>query len=79
MRSGSTYSLMTSVSRSWISALPGAVRRLAALRDDLHSTAAAWYVVELADRFCEGAADSHEAFRLLAEQLSNLPPNPRLR
>ena len=25
------------------------------LRNDLHSTAAAWYVVELADRFCEGA------------------------
>ena len=35
------------------------------LRNDLHSTAAAWYVVELTDRFCEGAADSHEAFRLL--------------
>ncbi len=42
------------------------------LRDDLHSTAAAWYVVELADRFCEGAADSHEAFRLLAQALSAL-------
>ena len=40
------------------------------LRNDLHSTAAAWYVVELADRFCEGAADSHEAFRLLAQALS---------
>src|ERR671916_571137 len=42
------------------------------LRDDLHSTAAAWYLVELADRFCEGAADSHEAFRLLAQALSAL-------
>ena len=42
------------------------------LRNDLHSTAAAWYVVELVDRFCEGAADSHEAFRLLAQALSAL-------
>ncbi|MGQ0608186.1 MAG: DNA repair protein RecO [Chloroflexota bacterium] len=42
------------------------------LRNDLHSTAAAWYVIELADRFCEGAADSHEAFRLLAQALSAL-------
>ena len=42
------------------------------LRNDLHSTAAAWYVVELTDRFCEGAADSHEAFRLLAQVLSAL-------
>jgi DNA repair protein RecO (recombination protein O) len=42
------------------------------LRNDLHSTAAAWYVVELADRFCEGAADSHDAFRLLAQALSGL-------
>ncbi len=42
------------------------------LRNDLHSTAAAWYVVELTDRFCEGAADSHDAFRLLAQALSAL-------
>jgi DNA repair protein RecO (recombination protein O) len=42
------------------------------LRNDLHSTAAAWYLVELADRFCEGAADSHEAFRLLAQGLAAL-------
>lgn len=42
------------------------------LRNDLHSTAAAWYLVELADRFCEGAADSHGAFRLLAQGLSAL-------
>jgi DNA repair protein RecO (recombination protein O) len=42
------------------------------LRNDLHSTASAWYVVELADRFCEGAADSHQAFRLLAQALSAL-------
>lgn len=46
------------------------------LRNDLHSTAAAWYVVELADRFCEGAADSHEAFRLLAQALSGLDAPP---
>jgi len=46
------------------------------LRDDLHSTAAAWYVVELVDRFCEGAADSHEAFRLLAQALSGLDAPP---
>lgn len=42
------------------------------LRNDLYSTAAAWYVVELADRFCEGGADAHEAFRLLAQALSAL-------
>lgn len=42
------------------------------LRNDLHSTAAAWYLVELTDRFCEGAADSHDAFRLLAQGLSAL-------
>ena len=46
------------------------------LRNDLHSTAAAWYIVELADRFCEGAADSHEAFRLLAQALSALDAAP---
>jgi DNA repair protein RecO (recombination protein O) len=43
-----------------------------ALRNDLHSTAAAWYIIELADRFCEGAADSHGAFVLLAQALSAL-------
>lgn len=42
------------------------------LRNDLHSTAAAWYVVELADRFCETSADSFEAFVLLAQALSAL-------
>ncbi len=46
------------------------------LRNDLHSTAAAWYVVELADRFCEGAAESHQAFRLLAQALSALDAGP---
>lgn len=46
------------------------------LRNDLHSTAAAWYVVELADRFCEGAADSHEAFGLLAQALAGLDAPP---
>jgi DNA repair protein RecO (recombination protein O) len=46
------------------------------LRNDLHSTAAAWYVVELADRFCEGGADTHEPFRLLAQALSGLDAPP---
>jgi DNA repair protein RecO (recombination protein O) len=42
------------------------------LRNDLHSTAAAWYLVELTDRFCEGAADSLGAFQLLGTGLSAL-------
>ncbi len=46
------------------------------LRNDLHSTAAAWYLVELADRFCEGSADSHEAFVLLAQGLAALDAAP---
>jgi DNA repair protein RecO (recombination protein O) len=46
------------------------------LRNDLHSTAAAWYLVELADRFCEGTADSHGAFILLAQGLSALDAGP---
>jgi DNA repair protein RecO (recombination protein O) len=46
------------------------------LRDDLHSTAAAWYLVELTDRFCEGTADSHGAFILLAQGLSALDAAP---
>lgn len=46
------------------------------LRDDLHSTAAAWYLVELADRFCEGSADSHDAFVLLAQGLAALDAAP---
>lgn len=46
------------------------------LRDDLHSTAAAWYLVELADRFCEGSADSREAFELLAQGLAALDAAP---
>jgi DNA repair protein RecO (recombination protein O) len=46
------------------------------LRNDLHSTAAAWYLVELADRFCEGSADSHEAFELLAKGLAGLDAAP---
>ena len=46
------------------------------LRNDLHSTAAAWYLVELADRFCEGSADSHEAFILLAQGLAALDAGP---
>jgi DNA repair protein RecO (recombination protein O) len=46
------------------------------LRNDLHSTAAAWYLVELADRFCEGTADSHGAFILLAQGLSALDAAP---
>src|SRR5919112_5713259 len=46
------------------------------LRDDLHSTATAWYLVELADRFCEGAADSRGAFLLLAQGLAALDATP---
>jgi len=46
------------------------------LRNDLHSTAAAWYLVELADRFCEGASDSHGAFVLLAQGLAALDASP---
>ena len=46
------------------------------LRNDLHSTAAAWYLVELADRFCEGSADSHGAFLLLAQGLAALDAAP---
>src|SRR5574338_1009921 len=46
------------------------------LRNDLHSTAAAWYLVELADRFCEGSADSHDAFVLLAQGLTALDAAP---
>jgi len=46
------------------------------LRDDLHSTAAAWYLVELADRFCEGSAESHEAFELLGQGLAALDASP---
>ncbi|MGH2456751.1 MAG: DNA repair protein RecO [Candidatus Limnocylindria bacterium] len=46
------------------------------LRNDLHSTAAAWYLVELADRFCEGAADAHGAFLVLAQGLSALDAAP---
>jgi DNA repair protein RecO (recombination protein O) len=46
------------------------------LRNDLHSTAAAWYLVELADRFCEGSAESHGAFVLLAQGLAALDAAP---
>ena len=46
------------------------------LRNDLHSTAAAWYLVELADRFCEGSADAHAAFQLLAQGLAALDASP---
>jgi DNA repair protein RecO (recombination protein O) len=46
------------------------------LRDDLHSTASAWYLVELADRFCEGSAESHQAFELLAQGLAALDAAP---
>ena len=42
------------------------------LRDDLQATAEAWYLVELADRFCEGNADSHGPFVLLAQGLAAL-------
>ncbi len=42
------------------------------LREDLHSTATAWYVAELTDRFCQERADAHAAFVLLAQALSAL-------
>lgn len=42
------------------------------LRNDLVSTACAWYLVELADRFCEDRAESHMAFVLLAQALTAL-------
>jgi DNA repair protein RecO (recombination protein O) len=42
------------------------------LRNDLRATAAAWYLAELADRFCEERADSHTAFVLLAQGLTAL-------
>jgi DNA repair protein RecO (recombination protein O) len=48
------------------------------LRNDLHSTAAAWYLVELTDRFCEGASDSYAAFLLLAQGLSALDAAPQV-
>jgi len=46
------------------------------LRDDLEGTAAAWYLVELVDRFCEGSAESHGAFVLLAQALVALDAPP---
>lgn len=46
------------------------------LRDDLHATAEAWYLTELADRFCEGNADSHGPFVLLAQGLAALDAPP---
>ena len=48
------------------------------LRDDLHSTAAAWYVAELVDRFCEANSDSHAAFVLLGQALAGLDASPGL-
>lgn len=42
------------------------------LRNDLVSTACAWYLAELADRFCEDRAESHRAFVLLAQALTAL-------
>ena len=45
------------------------------LRADLHATAAAWYLGELADRFCEERAESVAAYVLL-EGLSALDAAP---
>jgi len=42
------------------------------LRGDLHAMAAAWYLAELADRFCEERAESAAAFALLGEGLTAL-------
>ncbi|MGI8872096.1 MAG: DNA repair protein RecO [Candidatus Limnocylindria bacterium] len=46
------------------------------LRNDLHSTAAAWYVADLADRFCEERVDVHAIFILLAQALAALDAPP---
>ena len=42
------------------------------LRVDLHGTAAAWYLAELADRFCEERAESAAAYALLGAGLTAL-------
>ena len=42
------------------------------LRADLHATAAAWYLAELADRFCEERAESGAAYDLLGSALTVL-------
>ncbi len=46
------------------------------LRADLHATAAAWYLAELADRFCEERAESAAAYALLGEGLTGLDAAP---
>ena len=46
------------------------------LRADLHATAAAWYLGELADRFCEERAESASAFALLEDGLTALDAAP---
>jgi DNA repair protein RecO (recombination protein O) len=46
------------------------------LRTDLHATAAAWYLAELADRFCEERAESAAAYALLGAGLSALDTAP---
>ena len=46
------------------------------LRNDLHATAAGWYLADLADRFCEERADSAAAFDLLGAGLAALDIAP---
>jgi DNA repair protein RecO (recombination protein O) len=46
------------------------------LRTDLHATATAWYLAELADRFCEERAESATAHALLGEGLTALDTAP---
>jgi DNA repair protein RecO (recombination protein O) len=46
------------------------------LRGELEATAAAWYLAELADRFCEDRAESAAAFDLLDAGLSALDGAP---
>ncbi len=48
------------------------------LRGDLHATAAAWYLGELADRFCEERAESAAAFALLGAGLTALDTAPTI-
>lgn len=46
------------------------------LRNDLHATAAGWYLADLADRFCEERAESAAAFDLLGTGLAALDHAP---
>lgn len=69
----SDVNLVLAVGRTWDVVTQSALEEPhLGLRNDLRSTASAWYVVELADRFCEERADSHSAFVLLSQALHAL-------